>query len=170
MRIVRRGGISSWPVSATTFRSMSSVTRSASSSLPCRNSQRGLSGTLRRTSRIAKPMTAARPKASRQPTLSENRASLSSTTGASEPRIVPIQNEPPMMRSTAPRTRAGISSSTAEWIAEYSPPTPAPVMNRQTMNQAKFIENAVSTLPARKIASVSMNSFLRPILSASRPK
>jgi hypothetical protein len=39
-----------------------------------------------------------------------------------EPRIVPIQNEPPMMRSTAPRTRAGISSSTAEWIAEYSPP------------------------------------------------
>jgi hypothetical protein len=55
-------------------------------------------------------------------------------------------------------------------MAEYSPPTPAPVMKRQARNQAKFMENAVRTLPARKIASVSMNSFLRPILSASRPK
>ena len=75
-----------------------------------------------------------------------------------------------MIRSTEPRTRAGISSSTAEWIAESSPPTPAPVMKRQTRNHVKFIENAVSTLPARKIASVSVNSFLRPILSARRPK
>jgi hypothetical protein len=84
--------------------------------------------------------------------------------------IVPIQNEPPITRSTAPRTRAGISSSTAEWMAEYSPPTPAPVTKRQTRNQMKFIEKAVSTLPARKIASVSMNRRLRPILSARRPK
>ena len=51
-------------------------------------------------------------------------------------------------------------------MAEY----PAPVMMRQTMNQAKFIENAVRTLPARKIPRVSMKSFLRPILSARRPK
>jgi hypothetical protein len=57
------------------------------------------------------------------------------STDASDPRIVPIQNDPPMMRSMAPRTRAGISSSTAEWMAEYSRPTPAPVMNRQTRNQ-----------------------------------
>jgi hypothetical protein len=83
---------------------------------------------------------------------------------------VPIQYEPPITRSTQPRTRAGISSSTAEWIAEYSPPTPAPVMKRQTRNHTGFIENAVSTLPARKIASVSMNSRLRPMRSARRPK
>jgi hypothetical protein len=89
---------------------------------------------------------------------------------ASEPSAVPTQNEPPMMRSTTPRTRAGITSSTAEWIAEYSPPTPAPVMNRHTRNQTKFIEKAVSTLPARKTPSVIMNSFFRPSLSASRPK
>ena len=115
-------------------------------------------------------MTAARPKAMRQPTSSANRLVFSSNSEANEPRIVPIQNEPPMIRSTAPRTRAGISSSTAEWIAEYSPPTPAPVITRQTRNHQKFIENAVSTLPVMKITSVSMNSFLRPILSASRPK
>jgi hypothetical protein len=125
---------------------------------------------LRRTSRIAKPIAAARPNASRQPTLGANSDSFSSSSEASEPRIVPIQYDPPITRSTAPRTRAGISSSTAEWIAEYSPPTPAPVMKRQARNQTKFIENAVSTLPARKIASVSMNSLLRPILSARRPK
>ncbi len=35
-----------------------------------------------------------------------------------------------MIRSTRPRTRAGISSSIAELIAEYSPPIPAPVKNR----------------------------------------
>src|SRR3954465_2150092 len=66
-----------------------------------------------------------------------------------------------MTRSTAPRTRAGISSSTAEWIAEYSPPTPAPVMTRQTKNHAKFMLNAVRMLPARKTPSVIMNSRLR---------
>jgi hypothetical protein len=37
-----------------------------------------------------------------------------------------------MMRSTRPRTRAGISSSIAELIAAYSPPMPAPVKKRQT--------------------------------------
>src|SRR3712207_1299163 len=115
-------------------------------------------------------MTAARPKAMRQPTSIANRPVSSSASEASEPRMVPIQNEPPMTRSTQPRTRAGISSSTAEWMAEYSPPTPAPVMTRQTRNQTKFVENAVSTEPAMKMASVSMNSFLRPSLSASRPK
>ncbi len=79
---------------------------------------------------------------------------------------MPIQYEPPMTRSTAPRTRAGISSSTAEWMAEYSPPTPAPVMTRQAMNHQKFIENAVAIEPVRKTASVSMKSFLRPMRSA----
>ena len=36
-----------------------------------------------------------------------------------------------MIRSTRPRTRAGISSSIAELIAAYSPPMPAPVKKRQ---------------------------------------
>jgi hypothetical protein len=70
----------------------------------------------------------------RQPRSAAKMLVSSSAIDASEPIAVPIQNEPPMIRSTAPRTRAGISSSTAEWIAEYSPPTPAPVMNRQARN------------------------------------
>ena len=37
-----------------------------------------------------------------------------------------------MIRSTRPRTRAGISSSIAELIAAYSPPMPAPVKKRAT--------------------------------------
>ena len=54
-----------------------------------------------------------------------------------------------MMRSTRPRTRAGISSSIAELIAAYSPPMPAPVKNRQTKNHIGFIEKAVSTVATR---------------------
>jgi hypothetical protein len=45
--------------------------------------------------------------------------------------MVPSQNEPLIVRSTRPRTRAGISSSMAELMAAYSPPMPAPVRNRQ---------------------------------------
>jgi hypothetical protein len=46
--------------------------------------------------------------------------------------MVPSQNEPLMIRSTRPRSRAGISSSMAELMAAYSPPIPAPVKNRHT--------------------------------------
>ena len=115
-------------------------------------------------------MTAASPKQIRQPTSAAKRSSSSRSSEASDPRIVPIQYEPPMTRSTAPRTRAGMSSSTAEWIADYSPPTPAPVMIRHAMNHQAFMENAVSTLPVRKMTRVSMKSFLRPMRSASLPK
>ena len=59
-------------------------------------------------------------------------ASLSRTVESSAPAAVPSQNEPLMIRSTVPRTRAGISSSIAELIAAYSPPMPAPVKKRQT--------------------------------------
>jgi hypothetical protein len=41
---------------------------------------------------------------------------------------------------------------------------------RQSRNHQKFIENAVSTLPSRKIPSMIMNSLLRPVRSARRPK
>jgi hypothetical protein len=44
-----------WPVDATTWRSMSVTIRPASSSWPWMNSHRGLSGTCRRTSRMARP-------------------------------------------------------------------------------------------------------------------
>jgi len=40
------------------------------------------------------------------------------------PSAAPIQKVPLMPRSTAARTRAGISSSIAELIAAYSPPMP----------------------------------------------
>src|SRR3712207_7784042 len=42
--LLRRGGMSSWPVSRTTSSSICRVTRSASCSYPCRKSHRGLSG------------------------------------------------------------------------------------------------------------------------------
>ena len=48
-----------------------------------------------------------------------------------------------MIRSTRPRTRAGISSSIAELIAAYSPPMPAPVKNRQTKKYQGANANAV---------------------------
>jgi hypothetical protein len=55
--------------------------------------------------------TAPRPKATRQPTPRAKTPSSSSTSESSAPNAVPSQNEPLMMRSTVPRTRAGISSS-----------------------------------------------------------
>ena len=56
----------------------------------------------------------------------------SSTSEPSAPAAAPSQYEPLMIRSTRPRTRAGISSSIAELIAAYSPPMPAPVKKRAT--------------------------------------
>jgi hypothetical protein len=54
-----------------------------------------------------------------------------------------------MIRSTRPRARAGISSSIAELIAEYSPPIPAPVKKRAIRNQAGEVANAVATVARR---------------------
>ena len=54
-----------------------------------------------------------------------------------------------MIRSTVPRTRAGISSSIAELIAAYSPPMPAPVKKRQTAKNRNEPENAVATVATR---------------------
>src|SRR5215213_673221 len=57
------------------------------------------------------PSTAPRPNASRQPTSAAKMLSLSRTRESSAPAAVPSQNDPLMIRSTVPRTRAGISSS-----------------------------------------------------------
>ena len=54
-----------------------------------------------------------------------------------------------MIRSTLPRTRAGISSSIAELIAAYSPPMPEPVKKRQTKKNRALPENAVATVASR---------------------
>ena len=51
-----------------------------------------------------------------------------------------------MIRSTRPRTRAGISSSIAELIAAYSPPMPAPVKKRQRKKNHGAYANAVATV------------------------
>lgn len=45
--------------------------------------------------------------------------------------------------STLPLTRAGISSSLAEFTAEYSPPMPVPVINRNIAKLQRFQERAV---------------------------
>ncbi len=95
------------------------------------------------------PRIAPRPNASRQPTSLGKYAVFSRKTDRAAPNAVPSQNDPLMMRSTRPRTRAGISSSIAELMAAYSPPTPAPVKKRQTKNHMGFIENAVRTVATR---------------------
>ena len=54
-----------------------------------------------------------------------------------------------MIRSTRPRTRAGISSSIAELIAEYSPPIPAPVKKRQRKKYQGAHANAVAAVATK---------------------
>ena len=85
------GSGSSRPVDSRTCCSMSSTMRSASSSRPCTNSQRGLSGTLRLTSRTASPITAPSTKDSRQPRSAGKIAVFSISTASSEPPMPPSQ-------------------------------------------------------------------------------
>ena len=144
-----RAGLSSEPVDSSTWRSISLTSFSASSLRPWMNIQRGLSGTLRRTSRMPTASTAPSPKARRQPRSAANRLSSSNTSDRAAPNAVPTQKEPLMMRSTVPRTRAGISSSMAELMAAYSPPMPAPVKNRQTAKSRNVEVNAVATVATR---------------------
>src|ERR1700685_1691131 len=86
----------------------------------------------------------------------------SSSTDPSEPRNAPIQNVELISKSTCPRTRAGINSSTAELMAAYSPPIPAPVRLRNKQKLQKLQENAVAAVAARYTPSVMKNSRLRP--------
>jgi len=83
-------------VAVTAFRTypsrsfLPSTIRSASSSRPWMNSQRGLSGTWRRTIRMPMPSTAPKPKAIRQPT-SSGKVEVSSTSAPSAPSALPSQ-------------------------------------------------------------------------------
>ena len=134
------------PVSSSTVSSMSRTIVWLSSSRPWMNSQRGLSGTWRRTKRMPTARMAPSPNASRQPIAGSMRAGSSSGIVSSAPPAAPTQNEPLIAMSTRPRNLAGISSSIAELIAAYSPPMPAPVRNRQAKYHVGFIENAVRTV------------------------
>lgn len=131
------------------------------------NSQRGLSGTCRRTIKIMIASVPPSPNASRQPISGLTRVGSSSGSVSSAPPAAPSQYEPLITTSTRPRYALGISSSMAELIAAYSPPIPAPVKNRQTRYQAGFIEKAVSTVATVYSPSVIKNSFLRPKRSVS---
>ena len=113
------------------------------------NSQRGLSGTLRRMKRIPRPSTAPNPNATRQPTSAAKIASFKNTSESRAPPAEPNQNEPLMIRSIRPRARAGISSSIAELIAAYSPPMPAPVKKRASRKNHGANEKAVATVATR---------------------
>ncbi len=123
--------------------------RSASSGLPCVISQRGLSGKKRRRNMT---ITASKPpmmKASRQPVSGANSLGSSTTIEPSAPSAAPIQKLPLTIRSVCPRRRAGTNSCTAELIAEYSPPMPAPVTKRNSANDQKFHDKPVSTVAMR---------------------
>ena len=137
---------SSRPVSSVTVFSMLVTIFSASSSRPWMKSQRGLSGTLRRTSRMPTARIAPRPNARRQPQLWLMTVGSSSGMVSSAPPAAPTQKEPLIATSTRPRNFAGISSSIAELIAAYSPPMPAPVRKRAARYHVTFIEKAVSTV------------------------
>ena len=118
-------------------RSISATTRSASSGWPWVRSQRGLSGTWWRRKMMTRPSAAPRPNPSRQPRSTGKSTGSSSTMLASEPMAAPTQKVPLIARSAQPRTRAGISSSMAELIAEYSPPIAAPVRKRKVAKLRK---------------------------------
>ena len=68
----------------------------------------------------------------------------------SAPTAAPSHQLPLIARLVRPRQRAGMSSSMAELIAAYSPPTPAaPVKKRKNMKLRRSHDNAVKTVAAR---------------------
>ncbi len=74
----------------------------------------------------------------RQPTSWAKRSVSRRIVEANAPIAAPAQYVPLIARSTRPRKRPGISSSTAEFTAEYSPPIPMPEMNRKMRNISMF--------------------------------
>ena len=94
---------------------------------------------------MTSPRIAPTPKPRRQPRSVGKKRGSSKTMLASEPAAAPSQNVPLIARSAHPRTRAGINSSIAELIAEYSPPMADPVRNRNSAKLAKFHENDVKS-------------------------
>ena len=89
------------------------------------------------------------PKQSLQPRFVAIRLGSSSTSVAAAPTAVPSQYDPFTRRSTVPRTLAGINSSMAELMAEYSPPMPIPVRNRRTKNHHASNEAAVNSVETK---------------------
>lgn len=67
-----------------------------------------------------------------------------------------------MAAVAAPRRWLGMNSAMAEVTAEYSPPTPIAVMNRNSKNTANVGENALTTVVIEYITKVATKSRLRP--------
>ena len=122
---------------------------SASSARPWVTSQRGLSGSHMRISRMISPSAAPIANATRQPMSTGNSAGSSKTIVPAAPMAAPTQKLPLMTRSVQPRTRAGISSWMVELMAAYSPPMPAPVTKRHSAKVHRFQVNAVAAVAVR---------------------
>ena len=108
------------------------------------------------------PKMAPMPKASRHPMLAGKFDVFRTTSAPAAPAAEPSQYVPLIIRSTRPRTRAGISSSIAELMAAYSPPIPEPVKKRVMKKYQGAKANAVATVAIRYTARVSMNRLRRP--------
>jgi len=88
-------------------------------------------------------------KATRQPRCWPKRRGERKAEETTEPRMMPAQKVALIQRSTRPRSRAGTSSSTAELMAAYSPPMPAPVRTRKRVKLARFQERPVAAVAQR---------------------
>src|ERR1700755_1777739 len=86
------------------------------------------------------PIIAPMRNATRQANQSGRSLDPSNRAAPPDPITEPSQKAELIPRSTWPRTRAGINSSIAELIAEYSPPIPAPVRNRQGKKNKAFFQ------------------------------
>jgi hypothetical protein len=98
---------------------------------------------------MANPMIDPTPKPRRHPSVGGKIAGSRMSRLSAAPMAVPIQKLPLMPRSHQPRTRAGRSSSMAEFIAAHSPPMPAPVAKRKKAKLAKLHDAAVSAVATR---------------------
>src|SRR5579884_322626 len=109
-------------------------------------SQRGLSGTAWRIQSTTRAMIAPRAKQRRQPRSAGKIRSSRKSRLTALPNMVPSHQLLLMERSVQPRRRAGISSSMAELMAEYSPPMPMPVSARKAANIQKLTDRAERTV------------------------
>ena len=165
-RSSRRGQGTLKRSSCVTCRSMRATISSASGIRLWVISQRGLSGTNRRTSTIAMPRHRSENKAQTPSQLLGNDTGIQQDdVRADAPVADPSHQLPLIARSVCPRRRAGINSSIAELMAAYSPPMPAPGQKSEEHQAWQIPGEAVKIVATRYSSNVIMNHFFRPCRS-----
>ncbi len=142
---------------------MPAITASASRCRPAPSSQRGDSGTIRRTTKTNAAGNAIAMKMPRQPITGNVRY-------ASNPAAIkPIGQKPSRIATYLPRLLAGTISDTIDSPIGNSMPMPKPSSTRYSISEVTLSASPHIRLPTPQKIMLTWNTGLRPKRSASMP-